>query len=96
MVVLRCVLPVERLVRIAWTCRCLGHQHGFGDLDGRAAAFAAFAVRLQGRMLAAPLHVPKLPHFLAMFVALCALAHLADVEVDQERADDKKEDCSFK
>lgn len=88
-----CVLPVECLGRIARTRRCLGHQHGLGNLDGRA---AAFAVCLQIQTLAVLLHVPVLPPFVAVFVALCALAHLADVEVDQERADDNEEDCSFK
>lgn len=29
-------LPVERFSRISWTCRCLGHQYGVGNLNRRA------------------------------------------------------------
>ena len=77
-----CSLPVERLGRIAWIRRRLGHQHGVGDLNGLAGFF--LAVCHQGRTQAAPLHVLELPHFLAVFVAPRELTLPADIEVHQE------------
>jgi len=68
-----CSSPVKRPGRIAWTRGRVAHQYRVGNLNGCIAV--GYTLGLQGRMeTTLPLHVLELPRFLAMFVALRALA----------------------
>ena len=53
---------------------------------------AGSAAWVPGWTQAVSLHVLELPRFLAVFIALRALSHSADVEVQQDRAEDEEDD----